>query len=121
VLPHAPQSWQYILVLRELYLEPGLRGLGSARENIQDQIRTVDGFYIQGLFNVIDLGTGQFIVKYGNANIPPLYKTPDLFQFAFTNKKFLLSGCASFWVKRFTVLAPAVSARNESSSSHSLT
>src|SRR5690606_17280634 len=79
VFPHAPQSWQYVLVLSQLHLRPCLCCFCPAGKNVEDEIGAVNSFYIQYFFNVVDLRSAEFVIKDDNTDIFSLDVLPDLF------------------------------------------
>ena len=65
MFPHAAEAGQDILVLGQFHLCPGLGSLCTAGEDVEDQVTAVNGFYLQGFFNIVDLRAAEFVIMYG--------------------------------------------------------
>ena len=60
--PHALEARQAVAQLGQLYLQPGLWGLGPPGEDVHDQLAAVDHGLFRDLLNVAFLRRAQVVV-----------------------------------------------------------
>ena len=60
---HSRKSWQTVLILGDLHLQPSLTGLSTLCENIQYKHGPVDSKDPAHIFDISDLGGGKLTVK----------------------------------------------------------
>jgi hypothetical protein len=63
VRPHALQSWQHVLELRQLHLHLRLAAAGARGEDVEDQLGAVHDARLQRVLQVLALRRRQFLVE----------------------------------------------------------
>ena len=84
--PHAGQTWQDILVLRQFNLQLALTRAGALRENVQNQRRAIEHGAFGQLLKVARLRRRQLIVEQHQRGLVGLGKLPYLFCLALANE-----------------------------------
>ena len=82
-MPHASQSRQKILQLRELDLQPALAAAGALRENVENQLGAIEHLAREQILQVASLSGGKFVIENHRSHLSILQRIFDPFRFAF--------------------------------------
>src|SRR2546425_7341078 len=63
VAPLPGEAWQEVAELRQLDLRAGLAGAGAAREDVENEARSVEDLCLDLLLEILDLGRRQVLVE----------------------------------------------------------
>src|SRR6266487_5882780 len=85
VMPHASQSRQKILQLRELDLQPALAAAGALRENVENQLGAIKHLAREQILEVASLSWRKFVIENHGGDLSILQRTFDPFRFAFSD------------------------------------